>query len=382
MVNSNFIELIKSVILNKTININNLNIEEIIRYAKFHSLEYIIYLSLKKINIDENTEIFKMFEKTAKVNAYKSVVQDIEYDIIINAFEKASIKHLPLKGSIIRKMYPNIQWRSMADLDILIPVDDLKKAGDVLKELGYNADHLGGNHDSYVKKPYMNIELHRAMIDEAYNVNNYYDNIWNIVKREESSEYLYKLSDEDFFIFLIAHAAKHFSGGGTGIRTIIDIYVYLENKELDFQYIYQELEKMELVKFCKLFIAISNYIFKDQINEFSVEDLELIIDYVEKCGTYGTIANSGAQEMDNEDIEKGKKKVILKRLFPPFSIMKRRNPILKKIPILLPWFWFTRLIKGLLHSKTHKKTYNAINQIDVEKYKQVKRIKDISGVKL
>ena len=105
MVNSNFIELIKSVILNKTININNLNIEEIIRYAKFHSLEYIIYLSLKKINIDENTEIFKMFEKTAKVNAYKSVVQDIEYDIIINAFEKASIKHLPLKGSIIRKMY-------------------------------------------------------------------------------------------------------------------------------------------------------------------------------------------------------------------------------------------------------------------------------------
>ena len=94
----------------------------------------------------------------------------------------------------------------------------------------------------------MEIELHRAMIDESYETNNYYDNIWEKVIKVENKKYLYKLSDEDFLIFMIAHAAKHFSGGGTGFRTIIDTYIYLENKSLDYEYIYQELEKMELVK--------------------------------------------------------------------------------------------------------------------------------------
>ena len=382
MNNSHFIELVKSVILNKEIKIDNFNVHEIIRCAKFHSLEYIIYLALIKNNVNEETEDFKNFKKVATINAYKNVVQDVEYDVIINELEKECIKHLPLKGAIIRKMYPDIQWRSMADFDILVPVEDLKKAGNVLKKIGYSVEHLGGNHDCYVKKPFMEIELHRAMIDESYETNNYYDNIWEKVIKVENKKYLYKLSDEDFLIFMIAHAAKHFSGGGTGFRTIIDTYIYLENKSLDYEYIYQELEKMELVKFCKLCIAISNYIFKDEIKDFTKEELEMVINYIINCGTYGTITNSGTQEIETDDIEKGKNRVILRKLFPPFSIMRRRNPILNKIPVLLPWFWFTRLIKGIIHSKEHKKTYDAIKKIDVKKYEEVNRIKEISGVKL
>ena len=382
MNNSHFIKLIKSIFLNTEIQLDDFDILEMIRCAKFHSLEYIVYLALIKNNVDQETDDFKSFKKSATINAYKNVVQDVEYDMIINALENEHIKHLPLKGAIIRKMYPDIQWRSMADFDILIPVEDLKKAGNVLKRLGYSVESLGGNHDCYTKKPFMDIELHRSMIDELYETNNYYDNIWERVKKVGEKDYLYELSDEDFFIFMIVHAAKHFSGGGTGFRTIIDTYIYLEKKALDYDYIFEELEKMELVKFGKLCIAISNYIFKDETKDFSKEELELVINYIINCGTYGTIANSGAKDIDCEDIEKGKNKVIFRKLFLPYSIMKRRNPILNKIPILLPWFWFTRMIKGLFHSKEHKKTYDAIKNIDVQKYEEVNRIKEISGVKL
>ena len=382
---NDFIELIKSIILNKEIKLNDIDLENIFRYAKFHSLEYIIYLGLMRQSIDKSSELFQKFKKLATINAYKSVVQDIELDSVVKELEKEQIKNMPLKGSVLRKLYPDIQMRSMADLDILIPNEEMKKAGNVLKKLGYSADHLGGNHDSYVKKPYMNIELHRAMMNEAINIHNYYDDIWKKTIKSNDYQYSYYLSDEDFFIFLIAHAAKHFSGGGTGFRTIVDIYLYLKDKKLNFEYVYQELEKMELVKFCKLFISISNYIFKDEIKDFTVEELELIIDYVINCGTYGTVSNSNTNRLEldeNNDLDKGKKKLVIRRLFPSYKMMKRRNPILKKLPFLLPWFWFTRLLKGLFNIKEHKKTYQTIKNIDIDKYNEVKRIIDLSGVKL
>ena len=73
-------------------------------------------------------------------------------------------------------------------------------------------------------------------------------------------------------------------------------------------------------------------------------------------------------------------KYILKRLFPPYSSMKRRNPVLKKIPILLPWFYFTRLLKGLFHIKTYKKQYNNVKNIDDSDITRIKRIQEITGV--
>ena len=78
----NFIELIKSVVLNQDAKIEKLNVEDIIKYAKFHSLEYIIYLGLKKLNITNDSDYFKKFKNAATINAYKSVIQDVELENI------------------------------------------------------------------------------------------------------------------------------------------------------------------------------------------------------------------------------------------------------------------------------------------------------------
>lgn len=381
----NFLKIIKSVILRKEIHIDDLdsfNLEKVIKYAKFHSLEYITYLGLKQLIIDEEQDIFKTFKKNATINAYKSLIQDGELEIICSELEHYKIKHMPLKGALIRKLYPDLQYRSMADLDILIPIDDLKKAGNVLKEIGYAVDNVGGNHDNYIKKPYMNIELHRGMIDESYGVN-YYDNIWDRVRLAENKQYLYELSDEDFFVFMIVHAAKHFGHGGTGLRTIIDLYYYLEQKKLDFNYINSELKSLELDKFSCTLIAISDYIFKGKIDKIKEEDINLVLNYILECGTYGTVENSAVNSLENkDDLEKSKKHLIIKKLFPPFKVMKRRNPILSKIPILLPWFWFERLVKGLFNFKTHKRTYQTIQNVNYKKVEEINMIKEITGVKI
>ena len=68
-------------------------------------------------------------------------------------------------------------------------------------------------------------------------------------------------------------------------------------------------------------------------------------------------------------------------MFPPFKVMKYRNPILKKIPVLLPWFYFTRLLKGMFNFKKSKAIMNSINNTSQDKNNEIKELHDKLGVK-
>ena len=56
-----------------------------------------------------------------------------------------------------------------------------------------------------------------------------------------------------FYIYHLAHFAKHFYEMGSGIRSVMDIYVYLRafGKEMDIRYIERELKTLELYEFGK-----------------------------------------------------------------------------------------------------------------------------------
>lgn len=59
-----------------------------------------------------------------------------------------------------------------------------------------------------------------------------FDNVFDKLtkKSENSLEYVFK--EEDFYIYFMVHTYKHLAGGGMGLRTILDVYLYLiKNKE-------------------------------------------------------------------------------------------------------------------------------------------------------
>ena len=294
----NLIKLVQNVFLGEKSELVELNIDEIYNLAKYHSIEYIIYTALKNYNLEINDD----FKKRSEVNAYKSITQELELPNLEKLFSDNSICFLPLKGAIIQKMYPKVEYRNMADIDILLKVEDLKKAGKLVQSIGFSVDMLGGNHDTYTKKPYVHIELHRAMIGDCYEIASYYDDIWESsrIYHDENDEYHYYLTDDDYYIFMICHAAKHFSGGGTGFRTIIDDYIYLkEKKNLNFDYIIGELSKLKLDKFEKILRDSVDYIFYHKEND-NMEDILFFIDYVINSGTYGNNLNSSTRDVIKE----------------------------------------------------------------------------------
>ena len=81
----------------------------------------------------------------------------------------------------------------------------------------------------------------------------YYQNPWKRAIPDEQRPYLYHYSKEDEYLYIVTHAYKHFSRSGSGIRTLIDVYLYIKNNMLmDWDYISAQLKILELEKFEEL----------------------------------------------------------------------------------------------------------------------------------
>lgn len=368
------INIIVQCVTNEQI-IDTLNVDEltyIIKYAKFHNIENIVYKGLKLSNVTIPEE----FEKINKLLFQKAIVQDCELESIIYELNKNRIYHLPLKGAIIRKLYPFLEMRNMCDLDIFIEKENLESVKKVLIDLGYKFEDEGGTHDVYVKPPFMNIEIHKKMLDDDFDNFNYYGDVMNKVIKKEYS-YLLSFSNEDLYIYNILHAGKHFSNGGTGLRILLDIY-YLCNSyiDLDFNYINKELKKINLDTFANALLNLSKKIFKKEILN---TDEELLLDFIIDSGTYGNLTHSSTRGIiNNQDGKISKFKFILKRIFPSLKQLKQRYPILQRHPLLTPLYWFKRLFSVLFNRKRREGYISGINNIDEMKIQQIKRIKEIT----
>ena len=57
------------------------------------------------------------------------------------------------------------------------------------------------------------------------------------------------LSQEDFYLYVTSHEYKHYSAGGTGLRSVLDTYVYLQKAAPDMDYVTAEAEKLGMAEF-------------------------------------------------------------------------------------------------------------------------------------
>lgn len=367
------IAIISTVLNNqKRVSFDDLDFTKLFQLAKFHSVENFLYYGLH-VNDQKNQQILV---KEHQSSVLKSAYQDAEQEQISNLLEENKIKHLFLKGSVLKTLYPSLDLRSMADLDILVDKNSLKSLTPLMKKIGYQVERLGGNHDVYYKPPFMNIEFHRQMIDESYAMSRYYQNIWDKVQLVANKNYAYELNKDDFYIYMIAHAAKHYQNGGTGIRSVIDVYIYLQQfkSQLNWDYLEKEFRKLKIFEFAENLQKLSQVWFS---NEVADESINLIGDYIINSGTYGTFAHSMMLKESN------KRHMIFKRAFPGYKTMVKLFPILKYIPILLPFFWIFRLFKAIIiKPKTIKQQMSIIKNINSDDVKKIDELKSKSGIEV
>ena len=338
-------------------NSENLSWDAVIKFADTHSILNIISYAAESLNVKPDDDTMKYLREFRKQKMVVEAQQEIEALDAMDVLEAMKVRHMPLKGLIIKNIYPSPDMRTMGDVDILI---DSARCGEVIDAFCADGFTFCGEGDlhSNVQRGNVYIEFHRSMVDENLDkLNSYFGDGFCRAKKEEGFSYRYKLSNEDMYIFLIAHIAKHYRNGGTGIRTLLDIYTFRKAyPNLDYKYIQSEIKKMGLNVFAIKMEKLADKWFGGNFDG----SFDNISEYIALCGVYGTKENQYQNEFIFENISADsfsdeKSKRVANIFFPKSDIMSIRYPIIKKHKWLTPLFWLIRVFDTLIHEPKNAK---------------------------
>ncbi len=258
------------------------------------------------------------------------------------------ITHMFLKGYVMRRFYPAPSMRTSCDLDVLISPKDTESAKKALLKNGFTflSEEEKDLHFSY--PPKVHIELHRALAEEVYKDGKvYFDDA--LLRGLPFEGFTRLQSDEDFYVYMIFHLAKHFILGGSGVRSILDIWLYRKNVRMDEALLEASLEKIGLVSFEKSVVLLGKVWMREEKN---IPLTESLTDFIMDAGTFGQQKTRVGLALGNQ--KKGRLRYLFSRAFPPRSSLQYRFPILKKQPFWLPFCWLVRFFDPFLPSKSKR----------------------------
>lgn len=376
------------------------NIGRFYYIAKKHNLVSLMEQAMEKMGFESDSDIWKRWLKEKNQLIYKSVLMDVEREAIQDFFEENNIWYMLLKGMVIRKYYPAPELREMADNDILFDNKYSKEVYDFMTARGYKSDDYNkGYHDEYLKPPAYNFEMHRQLVSSKERTKwyEYYKDVKSILINDANGKNQFYFSDNDFYVYFIVHTYKHFLNSGMGLRTVLDVYLYLNNLQdkLDFDYIEEQLKKLDAYDFEQTFRSLAFKMFGENAKEgnaaadelqdsFDAKEQDMLresfdakkqdklcgsfdakeqdkwwnsfddkehdmLSYILDAGTYGNLENSVAHKMGYTKGEKkkasDKAKYIFRRLFPSMDTIEEFFPFFYKHKWAIPFLYIYRIGK-------------------------------------
>ena len=188
-------------------------------------------------------------------NVYQMLFYSAESKRLSSLFERSQIDLIFLKGPFLgEELYGSLSLRTSGDLDILVGRDKLERAEQILLEDGYVKDEyietlLGDwkwrhHHFSYIHpekkiKTELHWKLNPGPVPEPP-----FSDLWK--RRKECSgsfQSQFRLGEEDLFVFLIMHGARH---GWSRLRWLHDIARLIERDRINYEKLNQLLKKYHL----------------------------------------------------------------------------------------------------------------------------------------
>lgn len=366
-------EAIDKSILKKFLNAEKLAI--LYKISKKHDIAHIVAYSLEQIGFSLEGESWELFlkEKEQACLRYEMIQADILE--ICDFFESESIDYIPLKGAVIREYYPEPWMRTSCDIDILVREEDIDRAVHALVEkCAYKTNYKKTYHDVSLYSPFgMHLELHYNIKENEPKYDGLLTQVWNFSSKEKCNRYI---QSKDFLLFhMIAHAAYHFTRGGCGMRSVIDLWLLNEKEDFDREALLELLSKAELVKFYQAIILLGEYWFDGKSScDQTVLELEK---YILLGGVYGT-AQQGT--VVGQIKKGGKFKYFWSRIFMSYESLSVLYPVIKRHKILTPFCQMARWFSVIFKRKRITREIKRATGTDHEQIEKTKKLLDELGL--
>lgn len=325
-------------------------LSELYRLSKAHDVAHLVGDALNKNgvfenfpdDIDENEraaikKIKAKFDEQIFTAVYRYENINYELEQICKTLEEAKIPFIPLKGSVLRKYYPEPWMRTSCDIDILVKEKDADNAAEYLQtQLQYGVDRKGQHDVSMFTASNVHVELHFKLLDSDFKQVKDLIDVWRGDEISLLSDSEYQMSKELFLLYHIYHMAKHFVHGGCGIKPFIDLWIIKNKVGFDEEKAQKMLQESGLLAFFERSTDLVNVWFEGKEHSEITQEME---DYILQGGVYGTLKQNLAMSQNKKG---GKFRHLMSRIFLSYKDMAVYYPSLKKCPILFPFYQVRR----------------------------------------
>jgi hypothetical protein len=191
-----------------------------------------IYYLLQSRQLLKETPVF--FQNALKQDYHRTMIQNLLLrrieDQLLTDLDREGIPVIPLKGTRFSEAYfGNQAARASADIDLLIPPDDLRKAMACTERLGFQLDKHVHNHTVMVKSTGpdsapLAVELHWTL--EKQDLSEMNDSrFWIEARPVKGFRHVKELSAQHAFHFICLHGIRHRMDS---MKFILDILQMLE----------------------------------------------------------------------------------------------------------------------------------------------------------
>lgn len=354
---------------------------ELVMLAKKHNLSAVAAFELKK-----HRELYKrlsaeqkrIFEQSIGYTVQNSAKADMIYEEAVQIFSECKVPFTPVKGCVIKNLYPVRDFRTSGDVDFITDGQSIEKLKCAFIEKGFSMSDK--SHTPSFFKNGCHIELHTVFenFDEKTPLN------FNPECFCKTNSVCVNLIPEAHLVYMLSHIAKHFRHGGAGIRMLADIDCVIRKCNVCEETVLKLAAENGVEEFSKCIFAICALWFNTPFeNDYYISqdtrlyrDLEAVI---LNGGTFG-FANGdrGMRRLTHELDDNGasvnrkiKLKAFFKYLFPPRDVVKNYYSYSKKHPSLIPVAYFHRAVNGISKNmKTSVKTTAEIFSADKEAERQ------------
>ena len=208
---------------------------------------------------DEMSALMRNYQ----INLHKSLLLSRELIRIVERLSSEGIEALPYKGlAVAEVIYGDIALRQSGDIDLLIRPKDAARIRDAVRELGYtpHSPLTAPEERAYLKSGYEFsfdgnagpnlLEIQWAIQPRFYSVDFDMDSLFQrAVEVTVAGHPMRTLSNEDSFLVLSAHAAKHVWGR---LIWLCDIARIMVLPTLDWNYIESQAESLGIVRLLRV----------------------------------------------------------------------------------------------------------------------------------
>lgn len=316
-------------------------VTEVYKLAVKHSLAHLVsrYVFAKEIVLEPS--LAAALQRMSLKTMFRHERMKYALDEICKTFDEAGIPYIPLKGSVLRAYYPEEDMRTSCDIDVLVHEEHLWAAVRALEARGYQHGERHYHDISLYSPNGTHLELHFNIQENMNSLDIVLKDAWKNAELIDGSKYAFS---KDFFVFhMYAHMAYHFLSGGCGIRSLMDIWIMEHNMGADYKCAEKYLKKAGIDTFAKEMSNITNRCFSER------DCSDPILAYIWRGGVYGTQRNHIAVQKKQLG---SSVPYFLKKIFPSYQVMVMSYPVLKRIPILLPFCWLYRGVKAVMKGKS------------------------------